>query len=211
MAIMTAASLREAMPELTGTAEDTKLETLISRADAWAARWCGIPPASATAAPTLESTTYTLYLTGSGGRELYLPLRNFTSITSIYDDPTLDFTSSTYLVSSGDYALRYDPLRGQFVMLTSTATHGAWSETPRAIRVVGAAGYATVPGHVQEAIRKGLRNMWEERKRAGKLSISNQGSTSYMEGDERHFLCPETRELLAMERLPHAVVGGGWA
>lgn len=213
MALMTASALRDAIPELTGTAEDTKLDTLIARADGACARFLGIPPASATGTPTMESTSYTFYLTGNGGRELWLPLRTFTAITSIYDDPNRDYTDSTYLVSSADYALRWDPQRGQHVYLLSTATHGAWSDTDRAIRVVGTAGYSSgaAPGHILEAVRIGLRNWWEERKRAGKLSTSGQASVSYMEGEDRWFLCPEVKAILGPERLPAAMVGGGWA
>ncbi|WP_230685362.1 hypothetical protein, partial [Streptococcus pneumoniae] len=88
----------------------------------------GYPPASASATPTMESTSYTLYLTGTGGRDLYLPIRPTTAVASVYDDPDLDFTSSTYLVSSSDYAIVWDPRRGSVLRLTSTATWGVWSD-----------------------------------------------------------------------------------
>jgi len=212
MALMTAAALREAIPELTGTAEDTKLDTLISRFDAAAARYCGMPAPTATGQPTFDSTSYTLYLTGSGGYDLFLPLRAVTAITSIYDDSSHDFTSSTYLVASGDYTIRYDPARGQFVHLSSTSTHGTWSTGKGDIRVIAVAGYASgaAPGDILEAARIGILKWWDGRKNRNKASVSGQASASYLEIEQRHFLCDEVRLLLGPFRLPGALIGGGW-
>lgn len=210
MALMTASALRDAIPELTGTTEDTKLETLIARIDAAFARYCGIPPATAIASPTLESASYTLYLTGSGGRSLDLPLRPVTAIGSIYDDPTEDFTDSTYLVASGDYAIRYDRIRGQYVQLTSTATHGAWSTGARWIRVACTAGYSSgaAPTDLLEAVRIAGRIWWRARKNAGMNTSGGNASASYVEIEDRRFLNDEIKQILGPFRLPSAMIGG---
>lgn len=211
MALMTAATLRDAIPELSGTSEDTKLDTLIARCDALFARYCGIPAATATGAPTLESASYTLYLTGSGGRVLRLPLRAVTAIASIYDDPTLDFTDATYLVSSGDYALRYDPHRGQYVQLLSTATHGAWSDGAGQIRISLTSGYSSgaAPGDILEAVRIGVRNWWTARKNHGRTTSGGDQSATYTEPEDRHLLNDEVKTILGPYRLPEALFGGG--
>lgn len=210
MALMTAAQLREVIPELTGTAEDTKLDTLIARVGSAFARYCGYPPATATASPTLESATYTFYLTGDGGRALRMPLRPVTAITSIEDDLDLDFDGSTYLVASSDYAIRWDPARGQVVMLTSTATHGTWSTAPGAIKVVCTAGFATVPGDILEAVRIAARQWWDRRSTRGRTSMSTQQGTSQQLADE-DILTDEVKAILAPFRLPSIAIGGGWA
>lgn len=212
MALMTAESLRGAIAELTGTTEDTKLEALIARCDSAFARYCGIPAASATAAPTLESASYTVYLTGNGGRSLWLPLRAVSAVSSVYDDPTEDFSDSTYLVASGDYALRYDPERGQFLHLLSTATHGAWSTGERQIRVVLTSGYGSgaAPADILEAVRIGVRSWWDARKNRGKSGAGGDSGASYTDPEDRYLLNDEVRQLLGPFRLPSAMIGGGW-
>lgn len=208
MALMTASALRDAIPELTGTAEDTRLETLIARIDATFATYCGYPAASATASPTLESASYTLYLTGNGGRELRLPIRPVTAITSIEEDEDLTFDGSSYLVASSDYTLVYDPARGQFVRLKYTATHSAWGTTPLAIKAVVTAGYSTVPGNILEAARMAARDWWQRRSRSGLTSRSGGQGGSQSFRDEIIFT-PEIEIMLAQFCLPQTVLGGG--
>jgi len=210
VALFTAAELRDAIPELTGTAEDTKLDALIARVDAAFARYCGIPAASATASPTLLSTSYILYLTGRGGRDLVLPLRAVTAVASVYDDPTRDFSSSSYLVSSADYALRYDPQRGQYLYLLSTAAHGAWSEGEGYLRVSCTSGYGAgaAPADILEAARIGVRAWWDARKNRGKSSSGGQPSAQYTDPEDRYLLNDEVKQLLGPFRLPGAMFGG---
>jgi hypothetical protein len=167
------------LPTLTGTGEDTAITTMIARADAMLAAWCGFPPASASASPTLESTTYTEYLDGPSAldpRALLLPVRPVASITTIHDDRDNDWTyGSADLVSSGDYVL--DGRTGR-VHLIDTATHGGWSARKRAIKVVFVAGYDTGAHKiVAEAISIMVAHWWSQRNGQGKASTTAGGQS----------------------------------
>lgn len=61
MALITAAEARGYIPDMTGTAEDTALDTIIARVGEQFAHLCGFPPASAGGSPTMESAAYTRY------------------------------------------------------------------------------------------------------------------------------------------------------
>ena len=198
MALITAAQARLALPALTGTVEDTTLGTVIDAIGRAFARHCGYPPASVGGNPTMESATYTLYLTGDGSRKLHLPVHPATAITSIEDDETLDFDGSTYLVSSGDYNLR----EGRYVLLTATSTHGAWSAVEGAIKIVYAAGFSTVPDDLALAARFAVKHWYELTRVQGKSS-SSMGETSESFRDEA-FLPPHVVKLLAPFRLGRA-------
>jgi len=194
MALITASEARLQIPGLTGTGEDTNLETVIAALGMAFARWCGYPGS----APSMESASYTRYLDGPGGRELVLDVWPVISITSIYDDPTLDFTSSLYLVDSGDYVLAQAD-RG-LVRLKSTATHGTWSETKGAIKVAYTAGYATVPADLKYAARLGVRHWWGLRQKQGLINATSAGqSRGFVDQD---FLSAEVKTALASFRLP---------
>lgn len=198
MALITAAQARLALPALTGTTEDATLSTLIDAIGAAFARHCGYPEASVGGNPTMESATYTLYLTGDGSRRLDLPVQPAISITSIEDDDTLDFDGSTYLVTSSDYSL----VKGQHVLLTSTSAHGTWNTTEGGIKVVYAAGYLTVPNDLALAARYAVKNWYDLRGTQGKSS-SSMGETSESFRDEA-LLPPAVRALLAPYRLGRA-------
>lgn len=205
MALVTAAEVRAQIKELSGDSMDSALDVLIARFEAMAARWCGYPPATAGATPTFSSTSYTLYLTGSGGREVVFPVRPVTAVASVYDDPDGDWGATT-LVSSGDYAIFYDPLRGQTLRLTSTATHGSWSSTPGAIKVSLTAGYSSAPADLKAAVEYAVRNLFDLRGRRSKLSESAAAGGSVQFTDEE--LMPEqARLLLAPLRLPLVAAG----
>ena len=198
MALITAAQARLVLTALTGTVEDTNLDTLIAAIGAAFARWCGYPPSSAGGNPTLESATYTRYLTGRGGRDLALDVWPVTSITSIQDDSTLDFDGSTYLVGATDYAIQ-DGEHG-VVRLTSAAAHGSWSTGKGQIKAVFVAGFATVPNDLAFAARLAVKNIYELRNRQGKSS-SSMGETSESFRDEE-LLPTSVRALLGGYRLP---------
>ena len=64
MALTTAATVRGYIRALTGTSEDTLLDTLIARFDDVASAWCGFPVNSNQS--TFENNTYTHYFDGDG-------------------------------------------------------------------------------------------------------------------------------------------------
>src|SRR3990167_7885513 len=146
MSLVTAAQVKVYLPGLAaaGTDEDTALATLITRAEAATARYCGYPPASDGATPTMASTSYTLYVRArvpesspswgdgpEGYRTLRLPVRPVTAVASVYSDIDESYPAST-LVASTDYTR--DGNTGE-LRLKTTAVLGSWSPEKRAQKV----------------------------------------------------------------------------
>lgn len=146
MALISAAEARDYIPGLSSTGDDTRIGLLITRADHVLATYCRLPPYSA-GQRSLVAQTYTLYLDTHGGRALKLPHWPVASITSIHDDPLLTYGSDT-AVSSDDYDIYSDE---GLVILTETATWGAWSEARRAAKVIASLGFATAPEQLKHA------------------------------------------------------------
>lgn len=197
MALITVAQAKEHIPLLTAdsTAEDSRLTTIIGRVGRVFARYCGYPPATVGANPTMESASYVLHLDGPGGQELRLPVWPVTAVTSIYDDPDRNYTSS-YLVSSSDYDTEGSE---GLVILRPNATHGAWSTSRRAIKATFTGGYSTVPDDLALAACLMTRHVWDLKNTQGRGSVS--------QGEQNAQLRPETipdvvREVLEPFRLP---------
>jgi hypothetical protein len=202
VALITAAEARLHIPELTGTGEDTNLDTVIGRVGAIFAAWCGYPPSSTGGAPSMESASYTRYYDGPGGRDLILDVWPVTAITSIYDDPTRDWTSSSYLVSSSDYAI-VDGERGQ-VLLKSTASWGAWGKAEKSIKVAFTAGFTTVPADIKQAAALAVRHVWGLRRNQGKENVSEGGISISLRDEDA--LPDVVQQILSMRRLPRAIL-----
>ena len=110
MALTTAAAVRalssgQAIP----STEDTLLGTIIGRVGVILASYCGYPPASATASPTMESATYTRYSgmgegirVGEDGLSLHLEPWPVTAVASIYDDPEEVYGADTLFGGAGN-------------------------------------------------------------------------------------------------------------
>jgi hypothetical protein len=202
VALVTAAEVRLNLPGLgTSATEDTILDTLIARADAVLANWCGYDAATegGAGAPTLEDVTFTRYLKGPGGRALQLPFYPIVSVTTIEDDTTETFNGSTYLVSSSDYSLRKDE---GIVLLKQTATRGTWSESEsEVLKVVWVAGWATVPYAMKQACIQLVIYWYNQRGTLGKSSV-NAGGFSVSPRDET--IPTSVKELMAPYRLLRA-------
>lgn len=206
MALITAAEAKALMPGVSA-ASDTLLDTLISRADAIMARWCGYPPNAAGAAPTLESASYTRYSGDTGifvdpdnARLLYLEPFPVTAITSIHDD-TLEAFGSVSEVNSGQYSQR--GAHGQIIRLSQTATQGFWTRGDGFIKIVFTAGYSTIRDDLKHATVETVAHLHDMKKRRGQASLSEQERvTAY-----RAETVPErVKELLRPYRLPSALV-----
>ena len=155
MALISTSEAKQMIPALSsGSTEDTLLTSLISAVGAAMAAWCGYPSASAGAAPTMESATYTRYQDGPGERLLVLDVWPVTSITSIYDSQDRSYRASDQ-VASGDFTL-VEGERG-LVELDWDASHGSWSTARRAIKSTYVAGWATVPENLKQAARIAVR------------------------------------------------------
>ena len=168
-------------PHLAAGADDATVEALIRAASAQIAALCGYPRASASAAPTMLSTEYTMILDCAGGRDLPLPLSPVTALGAIYDDPGGDFESAD-LVTSTDYALTYLPGKGWVARLTRTATLGAWSRGRQCIRATFTAGHVNPPDDLASLCVALVRHQYEQRTATRQESASVSGA-SYSFGE----------------------------
>lgn len=192
MALITTAEAKTLIPTLNGTDDDAWIATLITAVGQAFGRWCGYPGNT----PVMESTSYTRDYDGNGGRDLALDVWPVTAITSVYDDTTLDFTSSTYLLSASDYAI----VNSRTLRLKSTATHSAWSEGTGNVRVAFTAGYSAIPDDVKRLAQMAVRHAYDLRQTQGKTSVSQgQGNTSFADPS---WLPAEVKQGLAGYRLP---------
>ena len=154
MALCSAAEVRAYDPSLV-SAEDTLLDLVIGKVGAVFARYCGYPPASATVSPTMEDTTYTHYskrgthpVLRLSGQTVRVPCVPIVSITSVHDDPDMDYATADLVVDGTDFETEL--LSGEFIMRPD-GTAGAWSDSVAAIKVVYVAGFATVPDDLKDA------------------------------------------------------------
>jgi hypothetical protein len=202
MAVVTAAEVRAYIPTLSGTGDDTVLNTLISRFDQIAAGHMGYP-AQSSGAISMESGTYIEYLDGPGGRELRVSARPVVSVTSVYDDPDLDYTDSADLIQASDYTLY--GLEGK-VILDYNAVDAAWSVGHRHIKITYVAGYsgATMPNAIKHAACIQVAHWYSGRSHIGKTNVNVQGQSMALQSWE---LLPEVRMALQPYSLATSWVG----
>ena len=200
MAIATAAQVRDYIRGLTGTAEDTTLDTLIARCDSVFASYLGFgPPWPTSGDPTIEDTSYTLVLDGPGGIDLRLPVYPVQSITSIYDSADRLYGSDD-LIPSADYTVYGDE---GIVTLDADGSTGGWSKIKRGIKVTAVLGWATIPDSIVHACGMQVAHWYNARDHIGRTNIS-QGGGSITVRDLG--LLPEVRQALAAHRLPSSWV-----
>lgn len=139
MALPTASAVRSlTLRSITGTSEDTRIDTLIATADEVAARWCLYPQATDGVPPTLEETSYTITASRPDRTEpsvLRTLLRPLVSVTSVAVDSAGDWTYAQTIPST-EYATSI----GGVVRLRPTSAY-SWLTGPRANRVALVAGY----------------------------------------------------------------------
>lgn len=199
MALVTAAQVRSYLPHLTGAGEDTLIDTMVTRAEAEIARFCGYPPVTVATAPTLASSSYTRYQDGPGGTELVIDVWPVTAITSIYDDPEWIWAAAT-LVASTDYTL-LEGDRG-LIVLKSTALHGGWNRARKSIKAAVTAGFTTAPADLAHAICLLAATFHKRRTSTGveRMSTADGASVEMVQG-----IPDEVRDLLGPYLLPGAL------
>lgn len=140
MALPTAAAIQSlAIPGLTGTAEATRIESLVATADAVLAAQCFFPPATAGARSTLEATEYTLTLDGPArGRPWALRpgLRPITAVASVKQDTSGDWS---YATTEDPSSYLLDGIAGE--ILAKPGSTLAWGSGTRYIQLVVTAGF----------------------------------------------------------------------
>jgi hypothetical protein len=170
VALLTAAEARAYLPDLTGTADDTALTTIIARVGQALAHASGYPPASVGGAPSMESASYVRYYdperalrTAGGVQRLHLGIWPVTAVASVYDDPDQSYGASTEIVS-GSRGL--DGARG-VIWILPTASVSFSVTGHRAIKVAFTAGYATVPEGLKHVAAMVMRDWWAARHTPG--------------------------------------------
>jgi hypothetical protein len=139
MALVAASTLREYLPEITGTDADTELNNLIARVESAIARYLGFPLADSATSPSLDQAAYTAYLDGpfyTDSSILQLPIKPLVSVTSLHSDSNLEYGSSTEIASS---QFQLDKQNSRIILnYDSTASFDVGF---RNIKVVFQAGY----------------------------------------------------------------------
>ena len=199
MALTTAATVRNYIRALTGTGEDTLLDTLIARFDDVASAYCGFPVNSNQS--TFENNTYTHYFDGDGTDVLYLRVVPVNTITSVHVDVNRAYGSST-LVDSSDYAI--DTALG-LLLLNTDSTQGAFNRGYRSVKVVYTAGYTTIPDGIVHACGIQVNHWYMNRDTIDKTSINQNQSSIAVRSLE---LLPSVRQALGPYRI--AGEAGGW-
>ena len=203
MALVSASTLREYLPEIAGnTAIDGELNSLISRVEKGIANFLGFPFNESLLSPTLESTTYTFYVDAPIYDDFYtlqLPIAPVTSITSIHADGNREYTSDT-LVDASTYDL--DQKYGRVILKPQSVTR-YFVSAYRGNKVVCTAGLATAPADLEHAICV-LASLAQRNK-------TNQGKESLTSRNGSIKLTPknmplEVKEYLRPYRSPTAIL-----
>ena len=200
MAIMTAAEARLYIRGITGTGEDSNIESLIARADALIAGYIGLPSPTVGGNPTLEDSTHTIYLDGPGTQNLRLPFLPVVSITSIHDSDERDY-GTLDLVAASDYDLYGDE---GLVRLKDDSAHGTFSDIKRAIKVVAVIGWTSIPEDIKHAAGLQVAYWFKNRDHIGYTSVNQGGGTIQI---QQMGLLPEVRQMLRPYRQPSTWVG----
>lgn len=177
MALCTAAEVRAYDSSLT-SAEDSRIEDVIAHVGASFARYCNYPPATVGANPTMESASYTVYTDRGASPVLrlstfaiMLPVAPVTGVTSVHDDADRDYGAGD-LVDSGDYDLDGDT---GLISLRPTRSHGGWSTSFAAIKVVCTAGFSTIPDDIKHAAIVQALAWYRGIQRVGTENVSQGG------------------------------------
>lgn len=199
MALATAAQMRGYIRSLTGTGEDTILNTFIARFDEVGSAYCGFPVASNQT--TFENNTYTHYFDGDGSDRLQLRVIPANAITTVHVDTDRSYGSST-LVASGDYTLFTD---SGLLLLDTDSDQGSFSTGYRSVKVVYTGGHTTVPDGIVHACGMQVAHWYSNRDTIGKPKIVQHNSTIDVLSLE---LLPEVKQAIGPYRIGGAV--GGW-
>jgi hypothetical protein len=180
MALVTADVLREYLPEISGTGVDTELNSLLARVESALARWLGYPSPDGSNTPTLDVSTYTLYVDSPDFDDisrLYLPLKPIVSITSIYADVDREYTSDTEITSS-EYEL--DKQNGIVILKPNVSTVG-FVNSYRGNRVIGTFGFTSFHKDIVHAICVYASQLQRAKSSQGKKSATTrQTNTTYL-------------------------------
>ena len=199
MAIATAANVRAYIRALTGTSEDTLLNSFILRFDRVGSSYCGFPTASNLS--TFENNTYTHYFDGDGSDRLQLRVAPANTITSVHVDVNREYGSDS-LVASSDYELFTDE---GLLLLKTDSDQGSFSTGYRSVKVVYTAGFTSIPDAIVHACGIQVNHWYMNRDTIGKSKLTQHTSTIDVAPVS---LLPEVKQALSPYRLGGQI--GGW-
>lgn len=202
MAVVTPAEVKDYLPTLTGTASDSVLATLVSRFNSLIAAHLGYPKQSS-GVMSIESGTYVEHLDGPGGIELQVTVKPLISVTSIYDDPDLEYTDAADLIAASDFTVYGHEGK---VLLDYNATDASFSAGYRHIKITYVAGYtdSTMPNAIKHAACMQVAHWYNARAHIGKTNLSSQGQTVALKTLE---LLPEVVKALQPYRTANDWIG----
>jgi uncharacterized phiE125 gp8 family phage protein len=192
MSLVSVATLKTYLPEISGSTADTELSALLDRTEAVISAYLGFPIYDGGALHVLTTQTYTLYLDGpmyTDNSVLQLPIRPIVSITSVHSDPNLVY-GTAHVIDSDEYIL--DKQLGRLILKPNTATNG-FDTAFRAIKVVCSAGYTSANDELEHAICVYASQLHRNKSAQGKDSSSQRGSTIKYSSKDMPF---EVRQLL---------------
>ena len=190
MSLITAAQVREHFTALTGTGQDSLLDTMIDRADALMAGWCGWPPSAGVY--TMASASYTLYPAPhtTYPEALWHGLKWVTAVTTAHIDEDWDYGADD-LVDAGDLVIDND-LGALWLRPDSS---WAWSASPRSNKVVLVNGFATTPDDLVAACAMQTRALLDLARVQGVSQVS-AGGQSFTRSDTDAILLRSVKEAL---------------
>ena len=192
MSLVSVATLKTYLPEISGSTADTELSALLDRTEAVISAYLGFPIYDGGTLHVLTAQTYTLYLDGpmyTDNSVLQLPIRPISSITSVHSDPNLVY-GTAHVIDSDEYIL--DKQLGRLILKPNTATNG-FDTAFRAIKVVCSAGYTSANDELEHAVCVYASQLHRNKSAQGKDSSSQRGSTIKYSSKDMPF---EVRQLL---------------
>jgi hypothetical protein len=180
MSLVSVATLKTYLPEISGTAADTDLSTLLDRTEGIIAQYLGFPSLPDESDKYLSfklvASDYTLHLDGpmfTDRSVLQLPIRPINSIASVHSDPNLVYGSDT-AIDATEYIL--DKALGRLILKPQVATNG-FDTAFRAIKVVCNAGYTTTTNKLEHAVCVYASQLHRQKSSQGKESSGQRGSS----------------------------------
>jgi len=174
MALVSASTLKEYLPEISGTALDSDLDSLIARIETAIARFIGFPVPDSGQSPTLDSVAYTFFLDGPSSwsnRVLQLPIFPVSAVTNVYVDSLRVYGAGT-IVASSEYDLDIQP----GILILKETSSATWDKGYRYIKAQVTAGWSTAPRDLEQAICVMASMAQRNKANAGKDSIDVRGS-----------------------------------
>lgn len=193
MALVSAATLRQYLPEIQGSDLDSDLNGLISRVESAIARYLGFTLADGATSLTLDQSTYSLHIDGpmfSMPTVLQIPIKPVVSVSSLHSDPDLEYSADTEITSS-QYVLDKENSR-IILKIDSTAS---FDRGYRNIKAVVSAGYSTSspPDDLVHAICVYASHLQRAKTSQGNQAITQRNSTVTLSA---RTMPPEVKEIL---------------